>query len=83
MIRAHLLAEIKPRGVGPVCTPLLPHHLLQYNAVCVVLRKRLHDAKRTEENKIKAAKNTTDISSIFSMKPTVEQVTEQWTGCVL
>jgi hypothetical protein len=83
MIRAHLLAEIKPRSVGPVCVPLLPHHLLQYNAVCVILRKRLHDAKRTEENKIKAAKNTTDISSVFSMKPTVEQVTEQWMRAIV
>ena len=82
MIRAHLLAEIKPRSVGPACVPLQPHHLVHYNAVCVILRKRLNDQKRKEESNIKAAKNT-DISSVYSMKPTVEQVTEQWMRAIV
>ena len=39
------------------------------------MRKRLQDAKCKEANQITAMKNTTEISSVFNMKPSVEQVT--------
>ena len=77
MIRAHLLSEVKPRSVGPACQPKA-NYQQEYKEVCVILRRRIHDAKHKEANQIKAVKNTTDISSVFNMSPTVEQVTEQW-----
>ena len=77
MIRAHLLAEVKPRNVGPACKPE-PSYSQQYKGVCVVLRRRMHDVKQKEANQIKAAKTATEVSSVFNMRPSVEQVTEQW-----
>ena len=77
MIRAHLLAEVKPRNVGPACKPE-PSYSQQYKGVCVVLRRRMHDVKQMKANQIKAAKTATEVSSVFNMRPSVEQVTEQW-----
>ena len=77
IIRSHLLAEVKPRNVGPACKPE-PSYSQQYKGVCVVLRRRMHDVKQKEANQIKAAKTATEVSSVFNMRPSVEQVTEQW-----
>ena len=82
MIRAHLLAEIKPRSVGAVCQPNF-HHRQTYKEVCAILRGRLQNAKRKAANEIKAVQNTTEIPTVFNLKPSAEQVTEQWMGaCV-
>ena len=77
MIRAHLLSEVKPRSVGTACQPKAEYQQ-EYKEVCVILRRRIQETKHKEANQIKAVKNTTDISSVFNMSPTVEQVTEQW-----
>ena len=82
MIRAQLLKEVKPRSVGPACQPQANYHQ-EYKEVCVILRRRIQETKHKEANQIKAVKNTTDISSVFNMSPTVEQVTEQWMRALL
>ena len=77
MIRAHLLPEIKPRSVGAACQPKVVHRQT-YKEVCAILRGRLQNARRKEANEIKAAQNTTEIPTVFNLKPSGEQVTEQW-----
>ena len=89
MIRAHPLSKSshvaldQPVNQKPTTTKSTPRVQGSLLEVCVILRRRIHDAKHKEANQIKAVKNTADISSVFNMSPTVEQVTEQWMRALL
>lgn len=79
IIRNHLLTSEK-RSVT-ACIPRV--EIARYKEVCATLQQRKQDSKRQEDNKIKAQNNTVETTSVFDMKPTADQVTEQWMRAIV
>jgi hypothetical protein len=79
IIRNHLLTSEK-RSVK-ACIPRV--EIARYKEVCATLQQRKQDSKRQEDNKIKAQNNTVEITSVFNMKPTAVEVTEQWMRAIV
>lgn len=79
IIRNHLLTSEK-RSVK-ACIPRV--EIARYKEVCATLQQRKQDSKRQEDNKIKAQNNTVEITSVFNMKPTADEVTQQWMRAIV